>query len=160
MRRGRRLGAGGTGPLLVLVARRDTYIAASLEAQRRRAMFVHFRQKQLGSFETCHLAQGRFIHQQIVQLARPIGQVHRGKNCAAIFLLRRTTMRAVLLAATRVLVHFRFAFFACPVGHIGTSHTRPWALLFCNSCKRRCTSYARGRNAALHEIQFNSFKAC
>ena len=81
MRRGRRLGAGGTGPLLVLVARRDTYIAASLEAQRRRAMFVHFRQKQLGSFETCHLAQGRFIHQQIVQLARPIGHFFLARCC-------------------------------------------------------------------------------
>ena len=80
-----------------------------------------FCQKQLGSLESSQLAQGRFIDQQI---ACPISQVHCGKNCPAVFLLRCTTMRALFLATARLLVHFCFAFFACPVGHIGTSHTR------------------------------------
>ena len=94
------------------------------EAQRHGSMPIHFLQKQLGSLESSQLAQGRFIHQQIVELPCPISQVHCGENCAVVFLLRRTTMRAVFLAKARLLVHFGFTFFAWPVSHIGTSHAR------------------------------------
>ena len=124
LRRSRKLGSSAARPLLVLGARRDTDIAAMPEAQRHGSMPIHFLQKQLGSLESSQLAQGRFIHQQIVELPCPISQVHCGENCAVVFLLRRATMRAVFLAQARLLVHFGFTFFAWPVSHIGTSHTR------------------------------------
>ena len=84
------------------------------EAQRRGAMPIHFKATRQSWNQS---ARTRPLHWPADCLAALSNQpqVHCGKNCPAVFLLRCTTMRALFLATARLLVHFCFALFACPV---------------------------------------------
>ena len=83
----------------------------------------HFCQKQLGSLETSQLAQGRFIASRLsscpVQSAKcTVARTVRLSSCSvaqpACSVSCNSPSPGPLL----------FCIFACPVGHIGTSHTR------------------------------------